>query len=86
MITIYKYVVIFYDDMEEKDMVNKGYVIAENYKEAMEKVTKYYGDDSIDKVFLSAITYGSLIEIEEMTPAEDDIGYDWTGPIRNVGW
>ena len=44
---IWKYCITYYDDDKYQKHDNSGLIVGDNYSEAMEKLTRYYGNDII---------------------------------------
>ena len=53
---MFAYEVNFWDDMDNTEAIDYGFVCGENYKEASENLADYYGDDSIIELKLFALT------------------------------
>ena len=44
---IWKYCITYYDDGKCQKHDNSGLIVGDNYSEAMEKLTRYYGNDIV---------------------------------------
>ena len=53
---MFAYEVNFWDDMDNVEVIDYGFVCGENYKEASENLADYYGDDAIMELKLFALT------------------------------
>ena len=60
MARLFQFYIVNYDEKEYKD---DGIVAAENYQDAMRKITDWYGEEGIITV--------ELFELEELTLLED---------------
>lgn len=56
MIYWYKFEAEYWEDEEKK--YDKGIVIANNYTEAIKRITNWYGDENIEKVQIACHDYG----------------------------
>lgn len=72
----YKFIVNHYDVLEKKNVIEAGYIIAENDIEAVEKLQKYYGVDNINGFYLEADYNTDVIVIEQL----DTFDANWKGP------
>lgn len=61
---VYCYEVRVWNDVEEKMEVVRGFIVAENMKEAFNKMYDYFGDD-MDEVYHIDCIDESIIHIEE---------------------
>ena len=43
----YKYKVKYYDSIDEKEKVEKGIISKSTFKEAMDSIIQYYGEDDL---------------------------------------
>lgn len=65
----FKYAVKFmeeYDHNQFKTKVRTGVVCAKNFKDAMYKISNYYGDENIEDVRLEFMDDIDIFEIEEI--------------------
>lgn len=79
---VYEYEVIYYNDVDDKNYHACGYLIAENYKEAMDNMTQYFGNDEIVNVRLKAIAEDNVIIIKNEKTNGEELG-NWVGPAKN---
>ncbi len=79
---VYEYEVIYYNDVDNKNYHACGYLIAENYKEAMDNMTQYFGNDEIVNVRLKAIAEDNVIVIKDEKINGEELG-NWAGPAKN---
>lgn len=89
----FKYTITYYDECNgnaecscEKNIC--GYIIADNYIDAMTKMTKYYGDENIIQIHLLPETNDEVIEIFTEDNKKDNSNYNinWKGPALNTDW
>ena len=65
----FKYAVQFteeYDHNEFKTEVRTGVVCAKNFRDAMYKITDYYGDENIEDVRIEFIEDIDIVEFDEL--------------------
>ncbi len=55
MMWLYKYHIVFYDDIEYKMKSDCGIVAAETFAEAMTKIAGYFGENHIDEIEIKVI-------------------------------
>ena len=68
---IYKYSLHWFDDGNNYELVEaKGLVIAENFREVMEKINTYYKDDNLNDVSIEMLTWDELSLFELSTHKE----------------
>jgi hypothetical protein len=79
---VYEYEVVYYSDANNKNYHACGYLIAENYKEAMDNMVQYFGNDEIVNVRLKAIAEDRVIIMKEEEAVGEELG-NWTGPAKN---
>lgn len=79
---VYEYEVVYYNDVDYKNYHACGYLIAENYKEAMDNMTHYFGNDEIVNIRLRAIAEDRVIVIKEEEADREELG-NWVGPAKN---
>ena len=72
----YKFIVNHYNEFEKKDVIDAGYIIAENDVEAVKRLQRYYGVDNINSFYLEADDYSDVIVIEQL----DTFDTNWKGP------
>lgn len=72
----YKFIVNHYDEFEEKDVIEAGYIIAEDEIQVIERLQKYYGKDNINSLYLEADFDIDVIVIEKL----DTFDVNWKGP------
>lgn len=72
----YKFIVNHYDEFEDKDVIEAGYIIAEDDIEAIKKLQKYYGVNNISGFYLEADHDCDVIVIEQL----DTFDANWKGP------
>lgn len=53
--------ITFWDDIDNKEKTETGFFYADNYKKAAEWLTKYYGEDSINSMFISLLDEGPIL-------------------------
>lgn len=53
--------ITFWDDIDSKGKTETGFFYADNYKEAAEWLTKYYGEDSTNSMFISFLDEGPIL-------------------------
>lgn len=76
----------YYDGTKEyggQAQVDRGYVEGESIVEAVNKIAKYYGSETIEKLFLEPITNDSILIVEEDV---HNFNTNWEGPAKNVGY
>ena len=78
----YKFTVQYYDEFENKSTIERGYVIAEDYANAIEKITRYYGQEA-EKIYLEPDCDDEIIVLENNI---EHFNTEWTGPAINEGW
>lgn len=76
----YKYTVEFWDDYDKKMQIHGGYVMGANFKDAMENIEKYYGDDAINKIYLEPECEDHVIILQDDMEKFDT---EWEGPAKN---
>lgn len=79
---VYEYEVVYYNDVDCKNYHTCGYLIAENYKEAMDNMTQYFGNDEIINIRLKAIAEDRVIVIKEEEANGEELE-NWVGPAKN---
>lgn len=57
--------VTFYEEAENKDITEFFFTAADNYAEAMDKVSHYYSEDAIESVSLSVLSPEAMIVFGE---------------------
>ena len=65
----YKYTVTYYEEVDEKDFELKtasGVVAAKTFNSACDKLTDYYGEESIEKMNIEFIEDMDVIEWDEL--------------------
>lgn len=72
----YKFIVNYYDEFEEKTVIEAGYMIAEDDIKAVERLQRYYGTDKINSFYLEADNDSDVIVIEQL----DTFDTNWKGP------
>lgn len=79
----FKYVVKYYDDCTNTDRVAKGYVIGCNLSEVAEKISRYYGESSIEEISFVWENDDEVIVVEDVGYEEvEGTNYkDWEGPL-----
>ena len=60
---MFEYRVNWYNDMDDKEEYARGLVYGPSYKDAMEKIMKDYGEDSLIDVYLQALEDTNTIEL-----------------------
>lgn len=65
---MFKVYIEHYDRDEQKTIKESGFVSAENYMEALEKIVRYYGDEDIECVRLDVFSPDPML----MFDAEDE--------------
>lgn len=53
--------ITFWDDIDSKEKTETGFFYADNYKKAAEWLTKYYGEDSTNSMFISLLDEGPIL-------------------------
>lgn len=79
---IYEYEVVYYNDANNKNYHTCGYLIAEDYKEAMDNMVQYFGNDEIVNIRLKAIADDRVIVMKEEEIDGEALG-NWVGPAKN---
>jgi hypothetical protein len=72
----YKFIVNHYDVLEKKNVIEAGYIIAEDNMQAIERLQRYYGKDNINSFYLEADYDTDVIVIEQL----DTFDANWKGP------
>lgn len=67
---IFKYIVTYYSEFDDKIHENKGLVCADTFAEAAQELTKYYGEQETESLTLDYVDDGAVIESSEIP---DDI-------------
>lgn len=65
----YKYTVTYYEEIDEKNYELKtvsGVIAAKTFNGACDKLTDYYGEDSIEKMSMEFIEDMDIIEWDEL--------------------
>lgn len=75
----FKYTVEFWVNLEK--VIERGYIIAEDFKDAMERLERYYGEDEIIQVYICGDSDNEVIVLEENM---DKFNTDWEGPALNL--
>lgn len=58
---IYKYSLHWFDDGNNYELVEaKGLVVAENFREVMDKINTYYKDDNLNDVSIEMLAWDEL--------------------------
>ena len=64
-----KYIITWYNEIENKEINSEGYVFGENYAEAVDQLMRYYGEDETNSFSLewedSACSYVCEIKSSE---------------------
>ena len=76
----YKYTIEFWDDFDKKMQIHCGYVMGASFKDAMENIEKYYGDDTIEKIYLQPERDGHVIILQDDMEKFDS---EWESPAKN---
>lgn len=63
---VFKYKVVYYEEIEGKMMEAKGFVSASNVSEAVKEVASFYGEESLDVVKIYPLG-SALYESESVT-------------------
>ena len=79
---VYEYEVVYYSDTNNKNYHTCGYLIAEDYKEAMDNIVQYFGNDEIVNARLKAISDDNVIVMKEEETDGDELK-NWVGPAKN---
>jgi len=73
----YKYALTYYDHCEEKLLKVTGFVIADTYSDAVDKLAHYYGEDDIESInLLTFMNDSTVIEVPEDASSAMDAIYD----------
>ena len=83
---IFRYDVEYYSEYDKETFVNRGYTMAETFAEAMEKVTKHFGEEAIGAVILTPVAADSVIELKEDNIADANLHTFWKGSMLNEGF
>lgn len=54
----------------EVDNITYGFIIADNYKDAMEQAMSYYGEDETEYITLKYVTDNCIVIIEDKNVAD----------------
>ena len=76
----------YYDETKEyggQTQVDCGYVEGETLVNAVTKLTKYYGDKEINKLYIEPETDNCVLVIKEDI---NEFDINWEGPAKNVGY
>lgn len=79
---VYEYEVVYYNEIDNKNYHACGYLIAENYKEAMDNMVQYFGNNEIANIRLKAIAEDRVIIIRDEETDGEFLG-NWVGPAKN---
>ena len=79
---VYEYEVVYYNEVENKNYHACGYLIAGDYKEAMDNMVHYFGNDEIANVRLKAIAEDRVIVIRDEETDGEELR-NWVGPAKN---
>lgn len=60
----FKYEVFYWDEVEKKETVNKGITYADSYKNAVDNIEKYYGNNCIISLNIQLEELGPCYELE----------------------
>ena len=69
---LYEYRVEYYSDLDDKEMVDYGYLIAENYSDGINILCSWYGDKDIDSLKLDYINDKPLLTLGSMFLKNDE--------------
>ena len=79
---VYEYEVVYYNEINDKNHYACGYLIAGNYKEAMDNIIQYFGNDEIVNIRLKAIAEDNVIIIRD-EEINGEALENWVGPAKN---
>ena len=82
----FKFVAQVYDEYREegrKYRIVKGYTFGRNNAEAIENICRYWGDTSVEKVYVEAECNDSVIIIEDEAVEDSTFDIKWKGPALN---
>ena len=84
----YKFTAEIYDEYAREDnkepcRVVRGYISATTFTEAMEKFTRYYGNDAIERIYLRPVTDSPIAIYIDEAADKDNFILDWDGPFEN---
>ena len=61
---IFKYYVLFWDELEKENKVSKGVIIANSFTEATKQIIEAYTEDGLIKLHIDACEEGNFCELE----------------------
>lgn len=74
----------FYEEIDEVELRNKLFICANNFSEAIEKITSYYGEDNIDSISIFAFSPDDFLSFSE---ENYELFYDVQNALeKNVVW
>lgn len=84
----FKYVTNYTQDDTYEARVGKGYIIAEDYNNAIDQLKEYYGYNALNAVYLEIETDTGVMECEDIKYKEvEGTNYkDWEGPLPKMDW
>lgn len=51
----------FWDEINEKEKIETGFFYADTYKDAAERLTQYYGEDTINSMSITLLDEGPIL-------------------------
>ena len=60
---LYEVKIFHFDDFDNKEKNFQGYIVAENYSNALKELAQYFGEDNLLKVEISWISDNRIIAI-----------------------
>lgn len=83
---IIEFGVLFYEEVDGKDILSKGYIQADSCTEAVTKIEKYFGADAICKLYVEPVSCDSLVIIQEKDYKYGDSFELTNDPMVNKGF
>ena len=84
---VYKVVVGWYNDFNEKNEMNGLFLVADSYNDVVNKVIKYYGEEFLTELKIAPWSPDDFIRFELDNPDEDWLFHKVDSDIgKNVIW
>jgi len=84
---VYKVVVNWYNDFNEKNEMNGLFLVADSYNDVVNKVIKYYGEEFLTELKIAPWSPDDFVRFELDNPDEDWLFHKVDSDIgKNVIW
>ena len=68
---VFKVKVDWYNDFSEKEETNGLFLVAESYRDAIDKIVSYYGDEELNEIKISAWAPDDFVRFDLDNPDMD---------------